>query len=1340
MKIKARAIVTNTLCLLLALIIASGGFFVNPPAPARADDPANPFITINTPSPLPSTPHGSSFSPDGAYLAVAGNKAKVYKRNCGATYSEVATLGGPSTNEASWDAVFSPDGAYLALALNTSGMCVYKRDGDSFTLLTNPTGMPSYGYRYAAWSPDGTYLVCTISTNERPSSGVMVIVKRSGDTLTKLANPDGVPTWRVYSPSFSPDGAQLAIGTGESPWVIIYNRSGDAFTKIADPAVLPAGNGIGVAYSPTGNYLAVAHWVTPFITIYSRSGDTFTKLATPAGLPPADGTGVAWSHDSTYLAMVSGRDAPVLTTYQRSDSTFTRLASPTSYPTEWSQWLRFGYDSVSGAELLAVPNEGTNKLLLYSLNVIPPCNLTTAATGIATTTATLNGTLVDKGTASPATLSFEYGLDTGYGSTVAGTPPSSSTNGQTFTGAISGLTPGNTYHFRAKAVTTAGAGYGLDQTFTTTNPAPPTFVSAATNVAGTVITITFNKAMANPATKHGEFSFKIGAAGRTFSAAALNATTTKIDLTVSGAAIAGGDTVTVSYTAGSVTAADDGVLASFTDQPVTNYLPALVKVETAADGSGTVVGAQSLTAGSTLTVYSITRDQFGTFVANSAATWSLTGKIGGVADGDLVGGGASAVMTGHLVGSGVIHAVISGLTSTDSGVITVTPGAAASLTVNQAPASTGSVDVIFTTQPWILVKDAANNPVVGAVVTASLASGGGALRTTLTATSDANGLAKFTDLGYDRTDAFQLHFAAGALSVNAPAFGPLAAGAATAVRVETLADGSGAVVPAQSLASGSTLTVYSITRDQFGNFVANAAPDTWSLTGKTGGVVDGDLVGGGASAVMTGHLVGSGVIHAAISGLTPTDSGAITVNTGAATSLTVNQAPASTGSVDVIFTTQPWILVKDAADNPVSGAVVTASLASGGGALRTTLTATSDANGLAKFTDLGYDRTDAFQLHFAAGALSVNATAFGPLTAGAATAVRVETAASGTGTVVPAQDIAYSSTLTVYSITRDQFGNFAANASADNWTLTDKTGGVVDGDLVGGGASAVMTGHLVGSGVIHASIGGLTSTDSGIITVIPNTAADILTFNFLTPAVTGAVDNVLYTVALIVPFGTNVTNLVPTITVSAGATVSPLSGVGQNFTSPVTYTVTAADGTTTQAYIVTVSVAPPPPPPPPPPPANPLIGMGMQTSHGGSIGGATSTTTTQTISLPNVFTHTASISTNSVAPGTPVKVTADIANRSTVNGNKRVTLYVNGQVENVQGITVNSGGSSKLTFYVTRSEPGDYTIYVDGVQAGSFKVESSRDSDIILWLSMAFVLASLILGMVYVMKRRRAEF
>jgi len=96
-----------------------------------------------------------------------------------------------------------------------------------------------------------------------------------------------------------------------------------------------------------------------------------------------------------------------------------------------------------------------------------------------------------------------------------------------------------------------------------------------------------------------------------------------------------------------------------------------------------------------------------------------------------------------------------------------------------------------------------------------------------------------------------------------------------------------------------------------------------------------------------------------------------------------------------------------------------------------------------------------------------------------------------------------------------------------------------------------------------------------VITKIPSsTATDILTFGFnaLSPAVVGTVDAVNHTVALTVPYGTNVTALVPTITLSAGATVDPLTGVAQNFTTPVIYTVTAQDGITTQAWTVTVAI------------------------------------------------------------------------------------------------------------------------------------------------------------------------
>ena len=77
--------------------------------------------------------------------------------------------------------------------------------------------------------------------------------------------------------------------------------------------------------------------------------------------------------------------------------------------------------------------------------------------------------------------------------------------------------------------------------------------------------------MANPAGDQGQFTYSInGGSAQPFSAAALDSNSVIIDLTTSGTAIAPDDTVTVSYTAGSVTSAAGGILATFSNQPVTN--------------------------------------------------------------------------------------------------------------------------------------------------------------------------------------------------------------------------------------------------------------------------------------------------------------------------------------------------------------------------------------------------------------------------------------------------------------------------------------------------------------------------------------------------------------------------------------------------------------------------------------------------------------------------------------------------------------------------------------------------------------------------------------------------
>ena len=112
--------------------------------------------------------------------------------------------------------------------------------------------------------------------------------------------------------------------------------------------------------------------------------------------------------------------------------------------------------------------------------------------------------------------------------------------------------------------------------------------------------------------------------------------------------------------------------------------------------------------------------------------------------------------------------------------------------------------------------------------------------------------------------------------------------------------------------------------------------------------------------------------------------------------------------------------------------------------------------------------------------------------------------------------------------------------------------------------------------VTYTVTAGDSSTQAYIVTVTvaPNTAKAITAFDFngLTPAVTGTVNDGVKTIALTVSYGTDVMMLVPSITHS-GASVSPNTGVGQDFTNSVIYTVTAADSST-QQYTVTVIVAP----------------------------------------------------------------------------------------------------------------------------------------------------------------------
>src|SRR4029077_9042036 len=104
----------------------------------------------------------------------------------------------------------------------------------------------------------------------------------------------------------------------------------------------------------------------------------------------------------------------------------------------------------------------------------PPVVATSPATLVASSSATLNGSVDPHGLTT--NVSFQYGPTTSYGST----PPMQSRTGNTYlniSANISSLMASRVYHFRIVATNSAGTTFGGDRTFTTLSATGPPVVT-----------------------------------------------------------------------------------------------------------------------------------------------------------------------------------------------------------------------------------------------------------------------------------------------------------------------------------------------------------------------------------------------------------------------------------------------------------------------------------------------------------------------------------------------------------------------------------------------------------------------------------------------------------------------------------------------------------------------------------------------------------------------------------------------------------------------------------------------------------------------------------------------
>jgi hypothetical protein len=290
-------------------------------------------------------------------------------------------------------------------------------------------------------------------------------------------------------------------------------------------------------------------------------------------------------------------------------------------------------------------------------------------------------------------------------------------------------------------------------------------------------------------------------------------------------------------------------------------------------------------------------------------------------------------------------------------------------------------------------------------------------------------------------------------------------------------------------------------RDATGKAVSQAAVVVTVAIATGGGTLGGTTTAStNASGVATfanlsiTGTIGDRTLSFSAPSLTGATSGPITIAAGAATALTIITQPSSSAAAGGVLVQQPAVQLQDASGNAVgqSGVVVTAAIATGGGTLGGTLTATTNASGVATFTNLAISgavggRTLSFS------APSVTGVASGTITivAGAATQLTITTQPSGSvaaGAVFAQQPVLQL---------RDASGNAVSQAGVVVTAAIATGGGTLGGTLT---ATTSATGVA-------------TFTNLSIVGAVGDR-----TLSFSAPSLTGATSaTVTITVAITLP-------------------------------------------------------------------------------------------------------------------------------------------------------------------------------------------------------------------------------
>lgn len=412
-----------------------------------------------------------------------------------------------------------------------------------------------------------------------------------------------------------------------------------------------------------------------------------------------------------------------------------------------------------------------------------------------------------------------------------------------------------------------------------------------------------------------------------------------------------------------------------------------------------------------------------------------------------------------------------GVTPAVSNTLTLQAGAASQLTFTTAPPATATNGVNLSPAVIVQLRDLSGNPVSsgGVNVASSIVTGaGGSLGGTTAVATAANGSATFSALRITgAVGQYTLRFSA--TGVSAATANPLTlqAGAAAALAIQTQ--------PPPSTTSGATLAPQPVIRvvDQSGNTVTSSSLSVTAALASGPGTLGGTLVRSAINGVVTytnlaiTGTTGTYSIAFSATGVTGVTSGTIGLGAGSAAALQFVGTPPTTGTNAIALSPATAVRLVDGSLNPVtqSGVLVTAVLASGAGALGGSVTASTNASGVASFANLVLTGlVGSYTIRFEVSGITPVTTAPITLSAGAATQLGFATTPSGAATNGVA--------LTIQPVVQlqDVSGNPVSQAGVTvTAAITTNPGGV----LSNASATTVANGRATFSGLTVTGLTGL---------------------------------------------------------------------------------------------------------------------------------------------------------------------------------------------------------------------------------------------------------------------------